>query len=93
VEKEDDDEEEEQEEEEEEEGGKFGAMMPIIINVYPRYEKKISVTRAWLKFVARPCTKKELQKLPGQKSILSIEIMKSCLEYIMCNFHWNKSPT
>ncbi len=74
-------------------GVNLGAMMPIIINVYPQNEKKNLSYKGLAEVRCQAMYKKELQKLPGQNSILPIEIMKSCLEYIMCNFHWNKGPT
>jgi hypothetical protein len=56
-------------------------------------KKKSQLQRPGLKLVARPCTKKRTAKaVDAKNSILSIEIMKSCLEYIMCNFDLNKGP-
>jgi hypothetical protein len=86
--------EKEEDDEEEEKGLNFWAMMPIIMNVYPQYEKKKKKSRlqGLAEVSCQAVYKKELQKLWMQNSILSIEIMKSCPEYIMCNFHWNKGP-
>jgi len=59
----------------------------------PKYEEKNPrVTRPGWSSLPGHVPKKELQKLRMQNSILSIEIMRSGLEYIMCNFHPNKGP-